>query len=370
MKFSCNRDVLDRQLQFVSRVVTTRTSMPILSNLLLETDKDVIRISATDLELAIATTVPATIEQQGSFTIPAKLFQDFVHQNPDGEVSFLLTSSELTCTSEKVTATIPGTDPEEYPPLPVVKETVEVILNLQEVTEALKQVVIACAQDQGRPVLTGVLTKFSTKGTTFAATDSFRLVERVLPSAVVSEEREVLIPMRTIQELIRIAGQLPSENQIKILLAENQIVIQVGGVEMYSRLLIGNFPKYQSIIPKEFQARLHVSVSEFSQALRLATVFSTSGITNVIIDVSEDGRVTLSNYATQRGGAKHTLKTTIEPDFKPVKAAFNTRYLLDALGVTGVSEVELQISGKTSPLVVSVGSPDYTQLVMPIRLDA
>jgi DNA polymerase-3 subunit beta len=344
--------------------------MPILSNLLLETDKGFIRISATDLELAIATTVPATIEQQGSFTIPAKLFQDFVHQNPDSEVSFLLKSSELTCTSEQVTATIPGIDPEEYPPLPVVKETTEVVLGLQDVVDALKQVVIACAQDQGRPVLTGVLTKFSPEGTTFAATDSFRLVERHLPKAIVSEEREVLIPVRTIQELIRIAGQLPDEDQMKILLSDNQLVIQVGGVEMYSRLLTGNFPKYQAIIPKDFLAIVRVSVTEFSQALRLTTVFSTSGITNVIIDVSEEGSVTLSNYATQRGGAKHTLKTKLELGFKPVKAAFNTRYLLDALGVTGESEVELQISGKTSPLVVSVGSPDYTQLVMPIRLDA
>lgn len=370
MKFSCNRDVLDRQLQFVSRVVTTRTSLPILSNLLLETDKEMIRISATDLELAIATTVPATIKQQGSFTIPAKLFQDFVHQNPDGELTFHLQSSELHCTSEQVTATIPGIDPEEYPPLPELKNTTEVTLAVQEVVEALKQVVIACAQDQGRPVLTGVLTKFSPRGTIFAATDSFRLVERNLPHSVVLDEREVLIPSRTAQELIRIVGQLPHEEEMKVVFGDNQLVIQVGGVEIYSRLLSGNFPKYQAIIPKDFLANITVSVSEFSQALRLTTVFSSSGITNVIIDVQEGGDVYISNYATQRGGAKHKLKVVVEGGFKPVTAAFNTRYLLDAVQATGTDEVTLQVSGKTSPLMVSVGSPDYTQLVMPIRLDS
>jgi DNA polymerase III sliding clamp (beta) subunit (PCNA family) len=113
-----------------------------------------------------------------------------------------------------------------------------------------------------------------------------------------------------------------------------------------------------------------IDVAEFTQALRLSTVFSTSGITNVIISVQEDGSVSIANYATQKGGAKYTLRCEVEHGFQPITAAFNTRYLLDALGATNEEKVTLQISGRSTPLVISTGKVEYTQLVMPIRLEA
>lgn len=370
MKFTCSRDELDRQLQYISRVVTPRSTLPILSNILLETDGDKIRLSATDLELAIATHVPASIEQEGSFTVPAKLFQDFIHQSPDASVTFQLQSNEFVIQSDQVAARIPGIEAEEYPPLPTVSDTTDVTLPVAAFVAALRQVAIACAQDQGRPVLTGVLCRVSQENLVLAATDSFRLVERQLPGIPVPQPAEILIPYRTVQELIRVAAQMGEDGDLSLSLGEQQAIFRLGDVEIYSRLLVGNFPKYQAIIPTSFMADIVVDTQELVQGLRLTTIFAQAGVANVILEVAEDGTVKLQSHATQRGGATHTLKGEMEPGGKTLKAAFNTRFLLDALGACGADKVTLRLSGPLSPLIVSTGDASYTQVVMPIRMDA
>ncbi len=370
MKFTCTRELLDRQLQYVSRVVTMRSTVPILSNLLLETDGSTLRISGTDLELAMATVVEAQVEQEGSFTVPAKLFQEFVHQNPDKEITFHLRSHELVCTSAKVEATIPGIDAEEYPALPQVKETSQVSMAAGPLVAALKQVVIACAQDPGRPVLTGVYCLLEKEGTVLAATDSFRLVERRLAGVPVAEKVEMLIPMRTVQELIRIVGQLGIEDEIVFSISEQQLVLRLKDVELYSRLLSGIFPKYQAIVPQSFMATGELASSDYLQALRLAGIFSQSGIANVVMEITEEGILKMSSHGSQKGAASHTLPITLEEGFKPHRVALNTRFLQDAVSAAGAERITLKFSGPTSPLVISTGDSDYLQLVMPIRLDS
>ncbi len=369
MKFTCNREALDKQLQYVSRVVTIRHTLPILSNLLLETDEEKISISGTDLELAIATHVAADIEQQGSFTVPAKLFQDFIHQNPDHEITFSLESSELVCRSEQVEARIPGIDADEYPALPNVEEKNRIALDTKTFIDALKQTVIACAGDPGRPVLTGVLCTLDVDALTLAATDSFRLVERRLPAVAVASPITILIPMRTVQELIRIIGQVGEQEALALTMSDQQAVFHVSGVELYSRLLTGTFPKYQAIIPQNFVATVPVMTQEFMQSLRLTSIFSQAGISNVMLEVQADGSLTMSSYGTQRGGAKNTLAAKAEAGFTALKCALNAKFLLDACGATGSEQIRLKFSGATSPLVIETDDTNYLQLVMPIRVD-
>ncbi len=369
MKFTCNREALDKQLQYVSRVVTIRHTLPILSNLLLETDEGKISISGTDLELAIATHVAADIEQQGSFTVPAKLFQDFVHQNPDSEITFSLESNELICRSEQVEARIPGIDADEYPALPNIEEKNRIILDTKVFTDALKQTVIACATDPGRPVLTGVLCSLDPEGLVLAATDSFRLVERRLPAVTVPTAATILIPMRTVQELIRIIGQVGEQESLTLTMSDQQAVFHVAGVELYSRLLTGTFPKYQAIIPQNFVATVPVMTGEFMQSLRLTSIFSQAGISNVMLEVQVDGSLTMSSYGTQRGGAKNTVAAKAQTGFSPLRCALNAKFLLDACGATGAEQVNLKFSGPTSPLVIETEDTNYLQLVMPIRVD-
>jgi len=370
MKFTCSKSLLDKQLQYVSRIITIRQSMPVLSNVLLETDGNILRMSGTDLDLAVTTHMPAQVEQEGAFTVPAKLFQEFLHQNPDEEITLTLESFELVCTSSKVKARIAGLDPEEYPALPQVEKGKRITVDLQKFVSIMKQVVIACAADQSRPVLTGVYARFEGEVATFAATDSFRLVERTLPIVPVQEVLSLIIPGRTIQEIIRCSATLPESTQLEFELSDQQALFRMGDVELYSRLITGNFPKYQAIVPTEFMAVADVTTSELIQSLRLSYVFSQSGITNVLLEVDEAGALTVSTYGSQKGSTKHSLYALVEEGFTPIKVAFNAKFLLDAAQATGSDHLKLRFSSPTKAMVMSTDETDYLQLVMPIRLDS
>jgi DNA polymerase-3 subunit beta len=370
MKFRCSKEALDKQLSYVSRVVTVRSTAPVLSNVLLETDGQILRMTGTDMELTVATYLPAEIEQEGTFTVPAKLLQEFVRQNPDDELSFSLESFELVCSGEKVSGRLAGLDADEFPSLPKVENGKLIRLGLIELVESLKNVVIACAQDTTRPVLTGVYIHLNDDMATLAATDSFRLVERRIPIVPVQEPVTILVPARTIQEIIRIAATLSNIADVEIEVTDSQALFRIGAVELFSRLLVGTFPKYTAIIPKAFVANAEVATPELIQGLRLSNIFSTAGVANVLVEVREDGNVYLSSHGSQRGMARHTLYTVMEGEFQPLKAAFNVRFLLDAVTAAGASHLTLKFSGSTSPLVIATEDPNYLQLIMPIRLDA
>jgi DNA polymerase-3 subunit beta len=369
MKFNCARDALDTHLQHLSRIVTVRHSLPVLSHILLETDGNLLRLSGTDLEVAVTTHLPAQVEQEGTFTVPARLFTEFVHQNPDSELSFTLESYELVCKGEKVTARISGLDADEFPPLPKLEQGKKITLPAPEFIAAVKQVSIACANDTSRPVLTGVLLVLSEEMATIAATDSFRLAERHLPIIPVGEFLTLIIPNRSLQEVLRITGSV-TVTDLELEIAENGILFRIGDIELYSRLITGNFPKYQAIIPTKFQAEADVTTAELVQALRLMSTFSQAGVANVLLEIAEDGTLALSSHGSKGGSSRNSIYAVLEEGFIPLRVAFNVRFLLDACAAAGSPHLRLRFSGQDTPLVLSTGDPNYLQLVMPIRLNA
>lgn len=369
MKFTVSKEQLDRQLQNISRVITVRQSLPILSNLLLETDKDILRISGTDLELAMTSYLPAKISQEGTFTVPAKVFQEFVHQVPDSQIEFTLEAFDLICKSQKVEGRIAGIDAEEYPVLPKVEASKKIKLPLKSFVEAMKQVVIACAADQTRPVLNGIFAQFIEDQAIFAATDSFRLVEKKIPIIPVQEDLTILIPARTIQEVIRVSGAMPQVEDFVIEISENQALFRIDNLEIYSRLINGVFPKYQNIIPTKFVAEADLTNPEFIGALRLSSVFSTTGVSNVMLEVAEDGSLTIMSHGSQRGSLKNKIYAIFGEGFTPIRVAFNSKFLLDACNAVGSDQLKIRFSGPTTPLVLTSEDPNLLQLVMPIRID-
>lgn len=369
MKFTCNKENLDHQLQYISRVVTVRSNAPVLSNVLLETDGAYLRLTGTDMELTVSTYLQAQVEQEGTFTVPAKLLQEFVHQNPDEELEFSLESYELICASSKVKASLSGLDANEFPSLPKVEHGKRLTLPLPELLQALRQVIIACAADQSRPVLTGVLLHVEDATVTLASTDSFRLVERKITTIPIQDPLTIIIPARTIQEVIRIATSLPAVKEAELEISDQQLVCRIGTVELFSRLISGVFPRYQAIIPTKFAVQADVATPELVQALRLSNVFGTGGVANVMVEVSEDGTLSLASHGSQRGKAQHTLYAVVDEPHTPLKVAFNTKFLLDAVQAPGVSHIKLQFAGPTAPLLITTEDPNYRQLVMPIRLD-
>ena len=368
MQFICQKEELSKQLQHISRIVVVRGSVPILSNILIETDKDKIRISSTDLEIAISTVVSAQIIQEGSFTVPAKLFQDFINQNPDEEVSFTLESFELICKSERVEARITGLDSEEYPELPKVERGTIVKFPLIDFVEAMKQVIIACATDVSRPTLTSVNVKLIDDMAIFAATDSFRLAERKIKIIPVQNVMSFLIPARTVHEIIKISTSMTNID-LEMEVNNEQVLFKIGNIELYSRLITGSFPKYEAIIPTKFEAEFEVAASEFVQALRLLYVFSQSGTLNVLIEVDSEGIVNLSTYGSQRGSGKHNIYAIVKEGFKSIQVPFNVKYLIDACSASRSQSLNIRLSGVTSALLINTNEDGYLQIVMPVRLN-
>ena len=369
MKFSCSKDALDKQLQYISRIITTRSTVPVLSNVLLETDGQILRLSGTDLDLTITTHLPAQVEQEGTFTVPAKVFQEFVHQNPDETLHFNLESYELVCTSNKVSARLSGMDSDEFPALPRVEKGKVFTLSLPEFVESMKKVVIACALDASRPALTAVQAIFEKERAIFVATDSFRLVEKKVTTLPTQEGLSMLLPARTIQEIIRISAVQPEVKDLGIEVSESQIVAKIGTVEVYSRLITGNFPKYQSIIPQTFMTIADVTTSELVQALRLSSIFSQGAATNILIEINDQGEFSIATHGSQRGSTKHTIYALLQEGFSPMQVPFNARFLIDACTATGSTHVQLRFSGPSKALVIGTDDPNYLQLVMPIRMD-
>jgi DNA polymerase-3 subunit beta len=370
MKFSCSKEKLDQQLQYVTKIITSRQNLPILSNILLETDKNILRISSTDLEITITTHLEAKILQEGVFTVPARIFQDFVHQNPDSELEFELESFDLVCRSKKIQAKISGMDSEDYPSLPKLENGKRFILPLKDTIEALKQVSIACAVDQTRIILTGILAVFLEDSLILAATDSFRLVEKKLKIIPTKDELNILIPNPTIQELIRVGTFFTNQEDIEVEVGEKQVIFRIKEVEIYSNLLTGTFPKYQTIIPQKFISIAEVTTSELVQALRISNIFSSTGNSNALFEINKEGVFTIANYNNQKGSLKNTIYAFLNTDFQPLKIAFNTKYLLDACNSAKAEHLSLYFSGETSALMLKTDDLNHLQLVMPIRLDS
>lgn len=369
MHFSLQRDELDRMLAHIARVVTVRHSLPVLGNVLIETDGKAVRLSGTDLEIAASASVTAEVLQEGTFTVPAKVLQEFVHQVSDRVLTVKREGQELVIVGETAEGRIVGLEATEYPSLPEVPDEQRVVLPGVELASALKQVVLACAADSARPVLTSVLFRFSKEGLTLVATDSFRLTERTLRITGQELETDILMPHRTVQEVLRILGN-ESDGHVSLTVGAQQVIVGVGGVELTSRLIVGQFPTYQRIIPDTFTAELDVAAAELQQALRLSSIFSHAGVSNVLFQITEEGGLTLQSHGSSRGRSQHAVHAVPQAGLQPLTVAFNTRFILDALSVTGEDFVRLKFAGATKPLVVATEDTSLLQLVMPIRLDS
>jgi DNA polymerase-3 subunit beta len=368
MHCTIHRAGFDKALQHLNRVIVTRQTMPILSNVLLEVGVDFLELRGTDLDLTLYARIPAQVKERGTFTVPVRMMAEFVHQNPDDELQLSREGYELVVQSAHVSARFTGIEAEEYPELPELLGGTRLTVPTQEFVTALKQVVIACAHDTARPVLTGVLMQAEKEHLTLAATDSFRLAERTIAAQCTQEIAPVIIPSRTCQELLRLIGD-GAEADLTLEVSEQAIVVRSGIVTLHSRVITGNYPKYQAIIPATTQVTAEIATSEFIQALRLIAVAGTSGIANVLIEITADGQVTLASHGGRTASVANTVHALVSGDTQALRTAFSVRYLLDAANATGASSISLAFSGAMTALVLRTSEPDYLQLVMPIRLD-
>ena len=373
MKLSCSQENLSRGLATVGRAVAARTTLPITNNILLATEGGRLRLSATNLELAISCWIEAGVEEEGTITIPARLLTDFVGSLPSAQVSLSLPQGsrvlELRCARSE--AHISGLDAADFPSIPRIEATegTTTQVDAELLRLAVNQVVFAASTEDSRPVLTGVQAEFNGDRLTLAAADGFRLAVHSLKLASPVDEMAVIIPGRSLGEMNRLLGDQEEAVIIRVNSKRSQILFQFRDVEMVSQLIQGTFPNYSQLIPQSFNTRAVVSLSDFAKATRTASIFARdgSGIVRLVITPGDGaaGRMTISARAEELGDNLGDVDAVVEGE--EAKIAFNSKYLTDVLGVLTSKEVALETTSPSSPGAIRpVGVDNYVHVVMPM----
>ncbi|MBU80152.1 MAG: DNA polymerase III subunit beta [Dehalococcoidia bacterium] len=373
MWITCLQENLSRGLGVVGRAVATRATLPVTQNVLLTTDQSRLKLTATNLEIAISTWIGAQIDHEGSVTIPARLLTEFVNQLPDAKIEIDLVDTPkrvaLKCALFK--ANMNGTDAEEFPPIPTVEDGTTITVPGDVLKGAIERVAFAAATEDSRPVLTGIKVEIAGNKLTLAAADGFRLgVETVELGAEAEEDMGFIVPARTMQEVQRLIGDRADDITVTVTEPASQVLFKFGDIEIVSQLVQGAFPDYAKLIPASAGTTATVQLQDFLQATRAASIFARdgSGIVRLIVTPGEDGelgKVTVASRAEEVGDNEVEFEATIDGD--EAKVAFDGRYLLDVLGVLGSGDVTLETTTPSSPGVIRATDRDgYTHVVMPM----
>ena len=378
MKISCLQENLSRGLAVVGRAVANRATLPVTQNVLLSVDQSMLKLSATNLEIAMTTWVGAMIEEEGSITVPARLLTEFVNSLPNDKIDLELDegSGLLHISSGNSDAHINITDAAEFPPIPTVDDGVAAEVDPLVLKSAITRVAFAAATEESRPVLTGVEVKLDESTFTMAAADGFRLaVQNGTLLKAVPDEVSVIVPARTMNELNRLIGDREEPVEILMTPEKGQVMFRVGGgdtVEIVSQLLQGTFPNYEQLIPQSYTTRAVMDLPTVLRAARTASIFARDGSNIIRMHLmpaaadTEPPKVEISARSEEVGDNQDVVDLD-EIEGEEGKIAFNSRYLLDVLAVLEKGKVALETTTSSSPGVFKLtDSEDYIHVVMPM----
>lgn len=370
MKLSCLQENLSKGLSVVGRAVPSRTTMPILSNVLLATDGGQLKLAATNLELSIVHWVGARVETDGEITVPARNFIDLVNSLPPDPVTLEMdvTRLVLALRCNAVAASFRGISADEFPLVPEADDTESVAAEAGELRQGLEQVTFAASNDDSHPVLTGVLLEFVSDALTLAAADGFRLSVRHVPLLQpVTHPFSVIVPARALGELLRILAGHEEPVAISTTARHNQIVFKLPDTVLNSRLIDGTFPDYRRIIPSSYRTRVVLGREEWLQACKRAAIFARD-VANIVRLSITPGEMVVSAASAEFGEGSTGLSATVEGEGLDI--AFNVRFLIDVLGALEAPQVALELNAPTNPGVIKAVGDEaaFTHVVMPMHL--
>lgn len=380
MKLEILQENLNYCLSLVSRVIATKPQVPILANILFVAKDGKLTLTASNLETSIIVEVGAKIETEGEFTLPGRTIAEIVSSLSAQKLLLEVTEGIASLKSGGFHAKLNGIPAPDYPQFSAnIPQDSFWELSPEALSDALRKTVFAAAGDETRAALTGVLLKPKEKGLIFAATDGFRLsvvdLEKV-SSGKKETPGPVIIPARTLAELARILEEKGMEKEekektVKIYFSssENQALFDLGDIKIISRLIAGNFPEYEKIIPSTSILKIVISAEELTKSLRLASIFARESANIVKLKI-ENSKLKISANATERGENESELDIEVQGSQKNAEfsIAFNYRYLLDFLAVT-TGELAIEFSTPTAPGVFRENSsPNFLHLVMPVRV--
>jgi DNA polymerase III subunit beta len=359
---------LARGLSLVSRAVSSRASLPVLTNVLLRTQDGGLRLTATNLEIGISAWVPGKIEVDGALTVPARLIADIVSGLPAGERVDLEVENETTLRirAGRFQTHLRGIDAEEFPVIPSPGERPTTRVSQGALRKALSEVAFAAATDEARPILTGVLTRLSGDRVTLAAADNYRIAVKSLPILDPVEDTSLVVPARSYTELMRVLNDSDDPLEIMLASSKSQILFHLEGIDLVSRLIDGQFPNYQQVLPSSHATRAVVDRDELLKAVRLSALIASSAANVIKLSLADAGSSITIAAAADVGDATGEVEAALEGD--AVQIAFNARYLQEALQNVDADQLALEFSGPLSPGVLRpTGNEDYVHVIMPVR---
>jgi DNA polymerase-3 subunit beta len=369
VKLSVMQENLARGLSVVSRAVSTRSTLPVLANVLLKTEDAGLKLTATNLEIGITYWVPGKIESDGATTVPAKLLTDYVNALQGGErIDLELLGGEtLHLRSGRFESHIKGISADEFPAIQTAgdRPTTRIAQNI--LRTALEETAFAAASDEARPILTGVLARFEGDTVTLAAADNYRIAVKTIPILDAVPETSVVIPARALNELARVLSDVEQPIDIVLAQARNQILFHLDGIDLVSRLIDGQFPNYQQVLPQSHTTRAVLDREELLRAVRPAALIAHESANIVKLQIESNGEsgVTVSANA-EVGDHVGQVEAAVEGDGTTI--AFNARYLADVLTNVEADQFALELNGPLSPGVFKpVGDDRYVHVVMPVR---
>ncbi|MBP1705813.1 MAG: polymerase beta subunit [Chloroflexi bacterium] len=369
MKLSVISENLARGLSVVSHAVSSRSTLPVLANVLLKTEDAGLKLTATNLEIGITYWVPGKIDTDGAITVPARLLTEIVGGLPAGERIDLEVrqGDRLHLSCGRFETTLRGIDADEFPAIPAAGERPTTRIAQRVLRRALGEVTFAAASDEARPILTGVLTRFEGDQLTLAAADNYRIAISTIPILDAVEETSVVVPARSYSELARVLAD--SDDPVDVILApaRNQIMFHADGVDLVSRLIDGQFPNYQQVLPSSHATRVEVDRDDLLKAVRLAAYIASASANIVRLQVAPEGAPVITvGAAADVGDHQGAVDAAVEGDSTSI--AFNARYLADVLSNVDADRFAIELQGPLAPGVFrpADGRP-YTHVVMPVR---
>ena len=365
MELTVTQENFARALSAVGRVASTKTQLPILSNILLRTDGNRLLVAATNLEMATTQYIGAKITKPGAITVPARLISEFVSSLPKDSIDLKIVNNNIHIKSGKFSSIINGVIADEFPELPTINEdsSISYTINIEDFKQSISQTIITASSDSTRPVLTGVYWHSHEGQLYLAATDGYRLSERRLVET--TSEVSAIVPVQTLQEVLRTIVE--SADTIDILFDETQVRFRINEAEIISRLVDGNFPDYRQLIPKQSDINAVVNKSEFVRVTKIAGLFARESGGSVTMTVDEEQKsVSLHSIASEMGENTSELTAQVTGSGQ---VTLNSRYLSEALSVLDDDTIEFSFSGKLSPCILKSTKKDtnYYHVIMPLK---
>lgn len=365
---------LSKALSITSRFISTRALLPVLANVLLKGDKTKLIVSGTNLETSASISLGAKIKEDGELTIPAKNFFEIVSNLTLGTIHLMSEKESLKIVGSGFTGKILGMNASDFPKVPqTIKKDESIDLSKTEFLNALPQVSFAVSSDEARPVLTGILFILSKKSLSLVATDGFRLSRKIINLEGVGKEIKTVIPKNILLEVSRV-GEENENILLEVKEKEKQVVFGLDNLILSSRVLEGEFPDFEKIIPKNSSVKVRVDKEELLRAVKLASVFARDSANIVKIKIMKDF-IKLSAESSQVGNQETIIDAKVEPSFAEASAdkgfeiSFNYKFLEDFLRAVVGEEVVMEFNNASSPGVFAdPKDPTYLHLIMPVKV--